>query len=498
MSVRGMRSRTTATTALLLCAFASSAHAATFTVDKTADDAGGGACTAAANDCSLRSAIQQVNGGSGSDDIALPAGTFAIGSGLPTLTENTKVVGAGARSTIIDGAGTATQALASNESLDVSDLTVQRLASGMFGPSGAINADSLKVARVAVLDNRSPGIISQDDMDIRDSVVARNNGPVLGGVAAGTTLLMANTTVADNVAQSFSPDTPVAYGGGVLTQCAAVIRSSTITGNGPAPGVVSLAGDNLGRLQYSGGGGPSCFDVFKVGGTIVGKPLSGASCAIPAGSSIGRNVDQDGSCGFTLTSDRSGVDPKLATLANNGGPTDTVALLEGSPAIDIGGACPATDQRGTARPLGGGCDAGAFESPFTAPAPTPVTTPAPAPVVSQSTPPDTTPAKVTLAGLGKSVKRSALNKGLKLKVTSNEPVSVDATLLVSPRVVKIARTYDLTVGTATLARGTGTRSFTLKPRKRITGKRKVLAQVRIVAIDAGGNRTVVTKAVTVS
>ena len=55
----------------------------------------------------------------------------------------------------------------------------------------------------------------------------------------------------------------------------------------------------------------------------------------------------------------------LGPLRNNGGPTMTHALVPGSPAIDaVPGAdpeCTGTDQRGTARPQGAGCDIGAFE-----------------------------------------------------------------------------------------------------------------------------------------
>jgi predicted outer membrane repeat protein len=57
-------------------------------------------------------------------------------------------------------------------------------------------------------------------------------------------------------------------------------------------------------------------------------------------------------------------DPLLATLADNGGYTQTHALLTGSSAIDTGNAavCPASDQRGVARPQGAGCDIGAYEA----------------------------------------------------------------------------------------------------------------------------------------
>jgi LPXTG-site transpeptidase (sortase) family protein len=56
------------------------------------------------------------------------------------------------------------------------------------------------------------------------------------------------------------------------------------------------------------------------------------------------------------------TDPKLDALSDNGGNTQTHALLPGSSAIDKGASCPATDQRGISRPQGAGCDIGAYES----------------------------------------------------------------------------------------------------------------------------------------
>jgi hypothetical protein len=58
-------------------------------------------------------------------------------------------------------------------------------------------------------------------------------------------------------------------------------------------------------------------------------------------------------------------DPKLSPLADNGGPSPTMRLQSGSAAIDqvpsSGAGCPATDQRGVARPSGAACDVGAYE-----------------------------------------------------------------------------------------------------------------------------------------
>ena len=99
-------------------------------------------------------------------------------------------------------------------------------------------------------------------------------------------------------------------------------------------------------------------------------------------SSSGHNLDSDGSCGLSGPGDLPNTDALLGLLADNGGPTQTHALLAGSPAIDAGdnAACPATDQRGVARPQDGDgdgaavCDIGAYELggvPPASPTPTP-------------------------------------------------------------------------------------------------------------------------------
>ncbi len=79
--------------------------------------------------------------------------------------------------------------------------------------------------------------------------------------------------------------------------------------------------------------------------------------------SLGFNVLQDGTCGTPAATDQVGVDALLGPLADNGGPTLTHMLLDGSPAIDTANpaAYPATDQRGITRPQGAGPDVGAVE-----------------------------------------------------------------------------------------------------------------------------------------
>ncbi len=77
----------------------------------------------------------------------------------------------------------------------------------------------------------------------------------------------------------------------------------------------------------------------------------------------GQNLSSDASVALNAAGSMTNTDPKLGLLGNFGGPTPTIPLLGGSPAIDAGNPawCPPTDQRGVARPVGAGCDIGAFE-----------------------------------------------------------------------------------------------------------------------------------------
>jgi Ca2+-binding RTX toxin-like protein len=60
-----------------------------------------------------------------------------------------------------------------------------------------------------------------------------------------------------------------------------------------------------------------------------------------------------------LATDRRVANVDLGPLASNGGPTPTMLLREGSPALDVGGSCAGRDQRGA--PRTDTCDAGAYE-----------------------------------------------------------------------------------------------------------------------------------------
>ena len=109
---------------------------------------------------------------------------------------------------------------------------------------------------------------------------------------------------------------------------------------------------------------------------LVGCILSGNTTNDVPGDNIHPSLIDGGS---NLSSDNTGgggvdtylnVDPKLSSLADNGGPVQTMALLAGSQAIDTAESvgsihCPATDARGMPRGQSNGrCDIGAFEQTF--------------------------------------------------------------------------------------------------------------------------------------
>jgi len=94
-----------------------------------------------------------------------------------------------------------------------------------------------------------------------------------------------------------------------------------------------------------------------------GSPDSAVACHETFGDGGGNvqwpDVKNNGNADMPCAAGILFADPELLPLGDNGGPTETMALPEGSPAIDVGADCPERDQRGEAR--AGECDSGAFE-----------------------------------------------------------------------------------------------------------------------------------------
>jgi hypothetical protein len=93
-------------------------------------------------------------------------------------------------------------------------------------------------------------------------------------------------------------------------------------------------------------------------------------------------------------------------------------------------------------------------------------------------------------------RKDLLGKGISFDVTPDEAASFDIALVGKTKSVTLARAGDATLADATLAQGAGKRTVKLKLTarlKRAFTKKTVKLELRIVAYDAAGNRTVVTK-----
>ncbi|RPI38394.1 MAG: hypothetical protein EHM54_00450, partial [Nitrospiraceae bacterium] len=102
---------------------------------------------------------------------------------------------------------------------------------------------------------------------------------------------------------------------------------------------------------------------IKLYNSIVAHPSLAVLCAnTTRGGTTSVNLEYNNSSTVCAASSVTG-DPKLSSLADNGGPTKTMALQSGSSAIDAAdnATCLTTDQRYASRPVDGTCDIGAYE-----------------------------------------------------------------------------------------------------------------------------------------
>ena len=369
----------------------STTGAAGFTIDSTADayDAspGDGVCATAGGACTLRAAVQEANALAGADAIAMPAGTYYLILGRLTITSELTVDGAGASTTIIDGSGFyQIFEIAPGATVEISDLTI-RNGQGVRG--GGIRNEGVAVLNnLTVTENDASvagGVSNVGIMTVNDSRLVGNTSGTMGGIgneygeSGGAVLTINNSVISGNVTKStagignnldgtvtinnstISNNTAEFFTGGIGNDTGGFIfiNNSTIAGNS--------SGLSKGGIGNSG--------TMTLKNTIVADNTQD-DCSGTV-TSAGHNLDSDGTCGFAAAGDISNTDPLLGPLADNGGPTQTHALLPGSPAINAGSNdCPppATDQRGYARSAGA-CDIGAFEVGALAPTPTATQTP---------------------------------------------------------------------------------------------------------------------------
>jgi CSLREA domain-containing protein len=383
-----------------------------FVVNSTADavdaSVGDGLCATATGTCTLRAAIMETNALTGDDAVSLPAGTYLLdvlgpnedvgATGDLDITGNLTIQGAGAAQTIIDGNGSVVNDRVFHVTgafdVNVSGVTIR---GGIADAGGGIitaNGASVTLTNTAISGNSTPfgnggGVYADGGtLALINSTVSGNTAPagVGGGLFTSGTTTLTNSTVDGNVAiggggifnfpssaltvvkSTVSGNRATAsFGGGISNLGALTLANSTVSGNSADFNGGGISNE-IGSLMVThstitrnragnNGGGLFNGSTTTFRNTLVADNPSGGNCA-------GGIIDGGGNLTWPdITCPGLSADPLLGTLANNGGPTETHAVVPGSAAIDaaVNGNCSATDQRGVARPQGQGCDIGAFE-----------------------------------------------------------------------------------------------------------------------------------------
>lgn len=389
---------------------ASAAPDIVFSLNSTLDEADAsphdGACLSTPSGlCTLRAAVQQANHTSGPDTILLQPGlTYRLtlpgledqgAQGDLDLSDDLTLAVQGDGRATVDGNGAVTGdkvfSIGANASVSMTGLVIE---GGRFlGPGGGLyNAGTLTLIRVTVRDNTAEslggGILNAGSLSVSSSTISGNHASVDGGgihqVTYTATLSLISSTLSGNTADGF--------GGGLYV----------------ISGTVNLASTTLAynRADYDMSGNGSGGGIYRLNGQInlknslLAQNRRGLLLGSVADDCVGTLVSGDynllqttAGCVFegTIAHHQTGVNPLLGPLQDNGGPTETHALLDGSPALDAGnpagcrgwGALPLllnVDQRGLGRYADGDvdgsalCDIGAFEyHPPVAITPTPPT-----------------------------------------------------------------------------------------------------------------------------
>lgn len=369
---------------------AGTAQAATYTVTNL-DDTGAG---------SLRQAIDDANGNSGPDTITFQAGltgTIDVQS-LMKITDSTTIQGPGASVIAVDG-GDSTDIFYVYNQAYVLDVTFSgiTISNADGGGGGIFNYGERLVLDSVVMTGNSgtygAALYMKNEGDeeatltIRNSTISGNTSTSRGGAIYINSTASTITPVIVIENSTFSGNTSGGGGGAIYlygSNGPTLITNSTFTGNSADRGGALYLNDDLsdvvianstftGNTATSNGGGALYVDDALI--TITNSILAGNTAATGAddlhtsnAATFNVNYSIVGEASDPLLGDVGNVtatDPMLGALANNGGPTQTMLPLAGSPAINAGdpafAAPPATDQRGQARVFGGRIDIGAVE-----------------------------------------------------------------------------------------------------------------------------------------
>jgi hypothetical protein len=351
---------------------------------------------------SLRYAIDQANKTDGTDtiDFSLPADQQTIkltGESLD-ITSDLNINGLGANLLTIDGnLASSVFSIGSSSTVGIFGLTIAN------GNNGILNQGNLTVTNSIISGNRgtdflaNSGIFSfNSNLTVTNSTFFDNGAGIFGfgfnsniavtdstfsGNDVGiSSTFGSNTTATNNTI--FGNNTGISGVFGNVTVTNSTISGNNGTGIGSFRSFIRVTNSTI--FGNQGVGIDTAESTIQLKNTIVAGNSEGIYPDIYGFNSVtdlGNNLIGTGAAfrvGFPLIIDNSftngvngsivgtlanPIDPLLGPLANNGGPTQTHALLPGSPAIDAANpnSFPSTDQRGVPRPQGAGPDIGAYE-----------------------------------------------------------------------------------------------------------------------------------------
>lgn len=308
------------------------------------------------------------------------------------------IIGSDAKTTIVDGGNGGQGAVIGSEpkaKVTISKMTF-RGSSGLIDSGGGIYNcfGTLTVTDSIITGNKirggngtfgyGGGIYNCPDstLTLINTTLSDNSAEIGGAICNGGTLTIVNSTFSGNVAHQHRGGAIASYGflkvinstfygnssglsgsagailnGGLFqSEGTLLINNSTMSGN--------IAEEGAGIVNVKG-------SMVFIQNSIVANNIGG-NCRGSI-NSLGYNLSSDKSCSLDGPGDLNDTDSLLGPLQNNGGPTDTMALLPGSPAIDAGnpkgcrdgkGPLLKTDQRGFTRPDKedkSGCDMGSYE-----------------------------------------------------------------------------------------------------------------------------------------
>lgn len=260
-------------------------------------------------------------------------------------------------------------------------LTDSTISDGVAGQGGGVRAGgNVTLIRSTVdgntaVDINGGGINAVGTVTLIDSTVSDNSSELHGGgILSVGGVSLTNSTVSGN--QVINPSAGEG-GGGIRSLGPIVVNYSTVTGNhvgagGLGGGLRGAMGENIDISNSIVAGNSAVGGIADIDPNAASLSVAFSLIGDNDGTGLPEAQTPDASGNLIGSSAGGGViDPLLESLQNNGGPTQTHALMAGSPAVDAGdpaaapgaGDVPLFDQRGNnfGRVQNGRIDIGALE-----------------------------------------------------------------------------------------------------------------------------------------